>query len=299
MIKKLLSGIFVAGILSANAQQVQNPGLETWQNSFPVGWGSFSEMLFAATGTNPGTEVQTATKHTGSLAALLENKFVALASSNIPGGINTGPITFNGGNPKRGRQAYAGQPTSYDFWYQFTATGGDTAATTIYLTKWNTGLGQNDTLASGGSYIIGAAATYTNMIVPINWLMAGVPDSIQLLFTSSIKKVGGAMQPPLGGQLYIDDVTMNNPLGVQTLMADGSFSTYPNPASNLLTISCNNQKAKEAKVYDLTGRNVATYQLTGNLTKADISMLENGVYIYVVHDEESGKIFTAKFSVAK
>lgn len=299
MMKKLLLAFTIAGAFTANAQQVQNPGFETWANNFPTGWGSFGQAIFTAFGSNPNTDVQTASAHSGSFAMLMQNQFLALASSNIPGGVVTGPMGFTG-QPVKGFQAYAGQPVSYDFWYKFNAMANDSAYTTLIITKWNTGLNKRDTLAAAGSYIITAAAAYTQVTIPITWLINAAPDSIQLFFSSSRRQVGGTNQPPTGGQLFIDDVNFNMPVGVQNLLADGSFAmVYPNPASNVLNISTNSQKAKFAKVYDLTGRNIATYELTGSITKVDISSYENGVYIYTVMDEENGKVFTAKFSVAK
>src|ERR1700752_4571782 len=101
MIKKLFSSLFVASVLISNAQQVQNPGFETWtSNNVPANWGSYGQMVAAATGTNPNTEIQTTSMHSGSFAALLQNQFVAVAGSNIPGGLNTGPVVLSGtGSP--------------------------------------------------------------------------------------------------------------------------------------------------------------------------------------------------------
>ncbi len=302
MIKKLLSAALLTVTVSVNAQQVQNSGFETWANTFPTGWGTVGQMAVGLGQPNPNTEIQTATKHSGSSAVLIQNQFLAFLSSNIQGAICTGPITFAGNKPTLGFQAYSSMPTSYDFWYQFTATSGDTASTRLYITKWNMSNGKRDTLAKGGNYIIGVASVYTQMTIPITWLITGItPDSIQLFFTSSIKNVGGTTAtPPTGGQLYIDDVNFTAPVGIQTLMADGSFThAYPNPAVNVITISSNLEKAKYVKVFDLTGCMVNTYEINNKLAKIDLSSYESGMYIYVVTDEHTNRLHTAKFNVVK
>jgi hypothetical protein len=300
MIKKLLSAVLVTVTISINAQQVQNPGFETWASSLPVSWGTFDEMLVNLGQSNPGTATQTATKHSGSSAVLLQNQFVALKGANVQGIVCTGPVTFVGGKPSLGFQAYTGgvQPGSYDFWYQFNAMGGDTASTQVYLTKWNTGNNKRDTLAYGGSYIIGVASVYTHTTVAINWFITAIPDSIQLLFSSSIQK--STASPPTGGQLYIDDVNMNLSSGIQTVTGNSFFSTaYPNPAVNSITISSNLKEAKYAKVFDVTGRLVNSYEINNKLTSVDLSSYENGMYIYVITDERNNRLHTSKFNVVK
>lgn len=300
MIKKLLSTLFIAGFAGLSAQQVQNPGFETWTNNFPNGWGSIGEMVLGLSGTNYNTDVQTTSAHSGSFAMLMQNQYIAMAASNVPGAVNTGPVSYSTNGPIFGYQAYSSKPVSFDFWYKFNAINGDSASAAVIISKWNTGLNRRDTLAVGGTFL-GLANSYTQKTVSIYWLITGVtPDSIQLHFTSSDQQVGGTVQPPTGGKLYVDDVNFTLPVGIQNIDDEGKFVTvYPNPAANALNISANGFHAKRALVYDLTGRNIATYELNGNITHIDISSYENGVYIYKVIDENTGKIFTAKFSVAK
>jgi hypothetical protein len=230
----------------------------------------------------------------------MQNQFFPSISSYIPGEVNSGTVTYDGTGPVRGFQAYSSKPVSFDFWYKFNAINGDNAGCALYITKWNTGTNKRDTLASAGA-LFGLATVYTQKTVTINWFNnTATPDSIQLHFSSSDQQVGGASQPPTGGQLFVDDINFNLTVGVQTLNDRGEFaSVYPNPASHILNISKNSMTAKEARVYDLTGNLVAVYELNEKITRVDISSYEKGMYVYVVRDEQSGKIFTAKFSVTK
>lgn len=295
MIKKLFTVAMIACALGSHAQQVQNPGFETWTSGNPANWGTFTQMLAAAGVTGAGLETQTTTKHSGSFAILLQTKNIAAVGQNLPGVCNTGPIALVGGSVSIGRQAYSAQPSSYSFWGELTLATGDTSFTQVTLTKWNTSLNKRDTLAGGGMIFTSNMASYTNVTVPISWTTVAAPDSIQLLFATSLKSTA-----PVGTMFYVDDVNMTVASGIQSLNADGTFSeVYPNPATTSITFATSDENAKYAKVFDLTGRAVATIELTGKITKADISSYENGMYIYVITDANGHKISTSKFNVAK
>lgn len=296
MIKKLLSAALLTCALASQAQQVQNPGFESWTSGNPDNWGSFSQMLVGLGLPNPGLETQTTTKNSGTYAVLLETKNVVALGQVIPGVVNTGPITYDLTNNKVviGYQAYASQPASFSFYAMYTPSGTDTAFGQAIFTKWNTGTGQRDTLAFGG-VLLNAMASYSQVTVPITWLISAVPDSIQMTFSSSTSGT-----PPAGSQLFVDDVNMVLTTGVQSMNANGTFTNvYPNPAVNYITFATFDEKAKYAQVYDLTGRNVAMVELTGKVTKTDISSFESGMYIYVITDAQGNKLNTAKFNVAK
>ncbi|HXB40611.1 MAG TPA: T9SS type A sorting domain-containing protein [Bacteroidia bacterium] len=298
MIKKLFSAALIACTIGTQAQQVLNPGFENWTGANPDNWGSFDQMLVGLGQPNPGGTTQTTTKNSGTYAVLLTSQTVAIAGGVVTGIVSTGPITLVGSSPAIGRQAYAGQPTSYTFYYQYAPMGVDTGFSQVILTKWNTGLGRRDTLATGGVLIHGTVSAYTQQSVTINWRVALTnSDSIQLIFASTKHSTSTAVA---GTKLYVDDVNMvMNSTNVQTLMADGSFNAYPNPAVNTITITSTDENAKYAKVYDLTGRMINTYELSNKSAKVDLSAYENGMYIYVITDVNNTQLHTAKFNVAK
>jgi len=294
MIKKLFTAALIACAIGTQAQQVQNPGFENWTGAYPTSWGSFSEMLAGLGVAGTGLETQTTQMNSGSFAVLMESKSIAaLGGQILPGVVNTGAITYSGAI-NLGFQPYASQPTSYSFYCKYTPAGtGDTAFSQAILTKWNGT--SRDTLAYGGILVDVALASYTQVSVPITWFTVAVPDSIQLTFASSAMAT-----VPVGSQFFVDDVNMILSTGVQSLNADGSFSqVYPNPAVNHITFATGNENAKYAKVYDLTGRAVTTIELTGKITKVDVSTFENGMYIYVITDANNNKLSTSKFNVAK
>jgi hypothetical protein len=153
-----------------------------------------------------------------------------------------------------------------------------------------------DTIGYGGAYIVGAASVYTHMGVLINWTQTYAPDSIQLLFNSSIKGIGA---PAVGGKLYIDDVIMSSTNGIEQVSNNASFLAFPNPASNSIRISSENEHARYLTVYDVTGRILDKYEFFNKTVLADVQSYSNGLYVYAVTDDRNNLLFTAKFSVAR
>ncbi|WP_432416274.1 T9SS type A sorting domain-containing protein [Algibacter luteus] len=54
---------------------------------------------------------------------------------------------------------------------------------------------------------------------------------------------------------------------------------YPNPTSNILHIKLNNLEADKAILYDLSRKQILDIELKTNITIADISKLNSGIYI--------------------
>ena len=279
--KKLSVCILSIICLNTKAQQVQNQGFELWTGSFANNWGSVSEAIVNGGKANPHLEVQTTTSHSGNYAMLLQNQNLLIAGGNAaPGTICTCPIVFNGG-PILGFNAYNYTPTSYDFWYQFNAVGGDNARTQLYLTKWNSVNNKRDTLASASQLITGPTSSYTQITVPITWLISGqTPDSMQLSFTSSIKQVGGGV--PAGGTLYIDDVNFNvTATGIENRQTNNLINIYPNPSNGLFNLSISlfdNRRKWGIEVYNLIGECVHSQIATSSNCQIDLSSLSNGIY---------------------
>lgn len=90
--------------------------------------------------------------------------------------------------------------------------------------------------------------------------------------------------------LSIDDIVVQGTLGVNQFLSD-KFSTYPNPATNLVTISNNdNILLTNIIVTDINGRTVKTMKIN-NLSEVQINVgeLNSGIYFMNI-DTESGKV---------
>ncbi|HXD91920.1 MAG TPA: T9SS type A sorting domain-containing protein, partial [Bacteroidia bacterium] len=119
-------------------------------------------------------------------------------------------------------------------------------------------------------------SVYTNLSVPITWLITGqAPDSMQLSFTSSTKAVGNGI--PTGGMLYIDDVNMNfSATGLETFNT-ATFNVFPNPANNKITIQASAELGI-ITIYNCLGETVMQTKSLNNKEQVDISKFSAGIY---------------------
>ena len=249
MKKTLLIVAMLTAVVMAKAQ-IPNAGFENWTTGNPNSWGTFDNLLTGLGVTGTTLETQVSPGHSGTSACQLKSQTIAALGQILPGLICSGPVTYGTG-VSLGAMPYNQNPTAYDFWYKFTPVNGDTALTQVLFTKWNTGTNSRDTIGGAYSYIIGAQATFTNMSLPITWIGAGAPDSIQMVFISS----AGTAQA--NTTLIVDDINMSLVTGIKEPFMLNNYSVFPNPASNVINFVTKDDKASKVQIYDLTGRMVA------------------------------------------
>ncbi|MHB8261546.1 MAG: T9SS type A sorting domain-containing protein [Bacteroidia bacterium] len=293
--------IFVAALVS-NAQQLTNGGFETWSGSVPNSWGTMDAALAAASSFCAGgtTVTQSSVPHSGSFAVTLATKATTCAT--VPGIIEYGSMAVNISTSSAIFKGlpYTSSPTSATYWIFGTVAANDTALTQILLTKWNTVSNSRDTIGRGYDQILStsglSASTYTMRTVTITYTTTPpAPDTIQYLVISSIKKTA-----TVGNTITVDDINLLFTTGIESLHATQAANiAYPNPAVSQITISSTNEKAKYAKVYDLTGRLITTHELTNKTATLDVNAFENGMYLYSITDENNHTLSTSKFSVSK
>jgi hypothetical protein len=88
-------------------------------------------------------------------------------------------------------------------------------------------------------------------------------------------------------QLYIDDININNGVGVNDIKLDNYISVFPNPSTGTVFVDMNafDLGNVEMKVYNVLGDVIS--QTTGNITspsriKLDISNQPNGIFFLEV-----------------
>ncbi len=74
--------------------------------------------------------------------------------------------------------------------------------------------------------------------------------------------------------------------GVDEVTSNNQISIYPNPANNFLTIELATAN-QILNVFDLTGKLVATNNLSEEVNTINISNLENGFYVYTLVNENN------------
>lgn len=81
-----------------------------------------------------------------------------------------------------------------------------------------------------------------------------------------------------GNNIFIDNINILNPNHVGINEIASSFSIYPNPANEKLTVESSLFDSFEASIYDVTGRLITHFSLMNNEI-VDISNLTNGIYM--------------------
>jgi endonuclease I len=100
----------------------------------------------------------------------------------------------------------------------------------------------------------------------------------------------------LGSKTTSSLQTVNLATGVGHVSSEG-FTIYPNPAVNELNISLPTNKVAKIRIFDLTGKIVATFESVSSSEPIDISSLRNGIYMVRISTENT--TITKKITISK
>jgi hypothetical protein len=108
--------------------------------------------------------------------------------------------------------------------------------------------------------------------------------------------------PQPGSTLFIDDISLITTAVNENAANKFDFKMYPNPVRDEVSILCTGHQFVNSPVtvefYDMTGRRVQSFTVNQMMTKADVSGLASGMYIYAVKNGNN-VLRTGKFTVAK
>lgn len=266
---------------AAKAQDtIANPGFENWTNNpspaydEPNSWHTLNPYT-SAIGAVMAYKGIGSDAHTGNNGIKLISKPVLnspTASLVTTGTVNVAQQSVDGGIPINSR------PVSLNGWFKYSPVGGDTATFAITLTKWN---GTSRVLVGqGGVQVDTAVSVFTNFSVPVNYLTADVPDTVQILFVSSTQNAAHA-----NTILVLDDISYDFATGIaESPVAETSL--FPNPAEDMATLKFNvdNNQTININLYNTLGQQVRNIY-TGNTGKGTNQVqfstagLPSGMYI--------------------
>lgn len=155
----------------------------------------------------------------------------------------------------------------------------DTARVSVFLTKWNAALSQNDTIGSGKIHL-NESLDYSSFTCNINYTSLDTPDSIiVLLDCSKLKRdgdTGGLICPNNNGSYFtVDNLKLEAlTMGSDDFIAHNNVKLYPNPAVNSVAVT---NFSGEAAIYDMTGKLVLSKRITEG-SVIDLQQLSKGVY---------------------
>jgi hypothetical protein len=304
MVKKLLYSVAFCALGTGMLNAQTNLNFETWTGNDPNGWATLNAFMTAGlpqtvykVTTNPGEGTSSAKVTTENCSSCPGFGISdTLAGFLISGSMNMGTGAING-------VPYTSRPVSFDFMYMGAPMGNDMGAAVLQLTKWNSTNGQQDVVGQG-VFQTGTQASWKTQNVAVQYASADVPDTLMIIFAASGGGVFGTA-PPFGpaikgSSLTVDKVVLNMPVGVQTLEeATAGVQVYPNPSSDIINFSIINKDAKTVEVFDITGKNVMTFNVQNTITPVSVNELPAGVYVYQMKDASGVSLFTGKFNVLK
>jgi hypothetical protein len=194
-----------------NTQVGMNLNFEEWQVftqnqiSYEEPSGNFWTSLNSLAKLNgPITVMRTNDSQNGNYAALLETK--EWGNLKIPGLLVVGtflpqePFVFEG-------KPYTETPSSLSGYYKYLPSNQDTAIVYAKLSKFNPLKGYQDTIAETSLVITQAVPNYTFFNMNFDYKTDLQPDSITIIFVSSID--GANFNGQVGSKLFVDNLKLN------------------------------------------------------------------------------------------
>lgn len=307
--KKLFYSFLLLSAVSttANAQTITNAGMETWKtySSFftsltrPDAWFTSDsvyrilKLASAPTATYTGRVTKSTTvKNSGSASAMLvsasDSLSTLLFNSPIDFDFAAQDGSFTGGTNVSKRILFVNAYTQYNH-----GTTLDSGSMTVLAYKNGIGAGGADSLVGTGDVIITKSTSFAKISVAIDYDNSiRIPDRLVVIFSTSESDV-----PLIGTTLYVDDVTISDPTGIETpLVNEASIKAFPNPAINNLHISAAINDELVVDFYNALGQKMMSQKMN---KEADINVaaLAVGNYTFVVSNIANGhKFFSGIFT---
>lgn len=83
-------------------------------------------------------------------------------------------------------------------------------------------------------------------------------------------------------------------LSTKETVKENLISVYPNPTSDMLTVTLKGNKEEKAEIYNMEGRKVMETTVGNGKNKIDVSNLQSGNYILNIKGIESSTKFIKK-----
>ncbi|MDZ4756522.1 MAG: T9SS type A sorting domain-containing protein [Bacteroidota bacterium] len=286
--KKTLSILFIAMFGSSYVfSQVPNSSFENWSGSEPNSW--ITSNFFILLG-NPQSVFKTTDAHTGNYACEMRTIHVVTKPQNgqfLPDYTASAFLgKVSGFIPILGIP-YTYRPTVFRFWYKYSPSTNDSAAAWVTLSKWNTTTNRRDTIGLCDSTLFTTASSYTQAEYSIRYLNAKIPDTLTILFSSSIYSTKQE-----GSKFIVDDVEL---VGGNTGISEGEnydVSVYPNPTSDYINVYSNNlTQPFHVSINDMQGNNVysSVYKNMPNIA-IPTAHFSKGIYIVKTTTEKGVSI---------
>ena len=283
--------LIILGFIFSNisAQSLSNGGFETWVGGNPASWSTSHSSISAST-----LESQDSTHvYQGSYDIKLVGGTVpAPANIAYPGFAHYGTAAYDNSQQDfvLNSVPYPYRPDSIQFAYEYNPSGNDSA--NVFCNLFS---GSQGNIIGLVNINLGATASYRLVTLPVTYMSASTPDSLNLTFYS-----GGLFPPVAGSTMHLDAVKFiynGSTTGIESVAGGADVTVYPNPARAKLIISVNDKMiGSTIRVYSVLGNEMMSSELINSHNTMDVSALSEGIYIYRIINKNEKTIYTGKFS---
>ena len=237
--KKVLSVISFIFIISNQvfAQTIPNSGFETWTSGEPDHWTTSNQnILFLGNIIMVTKDLKDPEQGLASAKLTVITKSFLGTSYSLPGVLTLGKLNFDifaqtasvtGGTP------FAARPVKLTGYMKYLPVNNDFCSMGWGLTKWNNGT--RDTIGFGFISASTSLNSWTYFEIPINYLLAETPDTMNMLFLNSnpLDKVDHT-----GTTLWIDNLSFDyGTVGIEDVTFSKELNIYAKPDSHQLILS--------------------------------------------------------------
>jgi hypothetical protein len=108
-----------------------------------------------------------------------------------------------------------------------------------------------------------------------------------LFFKNQAPSMVMSLQTNSGGKIDLSYYSQLAPLGMSDLSSTGTMNVFPNPATDVIYVTCDGREGSTFRMFDLSGKTVYSYQLSG-VQKLELhtSGFERGMYLLEITDGE-------------
>ena len=86
---------------------------------------------------------------------------------------------------------------------------------------------------------------------------------------------------------------------VKEQVISASAAAFPIPASDMITISCDFDKARAVAIFDINGNKISESAIGGKITLVNACGMPSGTYFYEIIGEDAGKLAKGKFIISR
>lgn len=275
--------LFGGPVASIQAQhtEIPNAGFEDWVFTGtyyePFYWNTFN--LVSEYGCTPFVAPDSAPV-SGKVAARISTLACTTSdlkfSDTIAGIITLGERDMSPGLPANQK------PTKFSFFLKYHPSTGDSAAVILLFTR-NRSAGVKENVGVAFHFEGRKISTWTRIEVPVYWLLSGLPDSVQVVCTSSKTVLDGKKPRQPGSVLWLDNLVTDKPIWAPANVwhqLPEQLAVYPNPAKpgDLLRVALPDSQPFRYRLFDSNGRLRASGSASDKLLNLGALGVSDGVY---------------------